>query len=39
VPGTGGDNPLGRALLQFLHEGAGLLGRLGFDQQVKVLWY
>jgi hypothetical protein len=34
-----GDNPLGRALHQFLHEGTGLLGWLGFNQQVKVLWH
>jgi hypothetical protein len=36
---TAGDSPLGRALLQLLHEGTGLLGRLGFNQQVKVLWH
>ncbi len=37
IPNERRDNPLGRSLLQLLHEAAGVLGRLGLDQQVKVL--
>ena len=33
----GGDDLLGRALLQFPHEADGVGGRLGADQQMKVL--
>ena len=37
LPGQGGDNLLGGALLEFLQEAHGSFGGLGSDQQVKVL--
>ncbi len=33
-----GDDPLGRPLLQLLHEAAGALSGLGLDEEMKVLW-
>ena len=37
IPGEGGDDLLGRSLLQFLHEADSSLGGFGFYQQMKVL--